>query len=292
MDVCDRTSLPGSGGFPAASAHPASDRGAGIAHDVSMPVPTLVLLHGQPDTSASFWALRAELGLRLPAGVRTLAPDRPGYGANPLPATDYRGNVRWLQGWLRHIDAGPVVLVGHSWAGGVAALAAAGEIDRPAGLVLLASVGPKCLVPIDPVLAAPVLGEIIAYTTLRIGRPFLALRAATVIHGAQPPMDRPYARTSGAAMRHRRVWRSFLTEQRALMDDLPDIDAALPAITVPTLILHGDKDPVIPMRTPLALAEAIPGARRHQIAGGHDLQLRQPAAAAAVIAPFAAGLLP
>ncbi|MDQ2959181.1 MAG: alpha/beta fold hydrolase, partial [Actinomycetota bacterium] len=81
-----------------------------------MPTPTIVLLHGQPDSSASFWALRRALRQLLPAGTRVLAPDRPGYGANPAPATDYAGNVRWLRGWLDQIEAGPTVLLGHSWA--------------------------------------------------------------------------------------------------------------------------------------------------------------------------------
>jgi pimeloyl-ACP methyl ester carboxylesterase len=70
-------------------------------HDGRVSVPTVVLLHGQPDSSASFWSLTRELRPRLPSGVRVVAPDRPGYGANPLPAPDYAGPVRWLRRWLR-----------------------------------------------------------------------------------------------------------------------------------------------------------------------------------------------
>lgn len=262
-------------------------------------VPTIVLLHGQPDSSASFWALRQELGKLLPAGIRVLAPDRPGYGANPLPATDYAGNVRWLQGWLHRVQAGPAVLVGHSWAGGVAVLAAAGsgsgQAAAPAeglvGLVLLASVGPRCLIPIDPLLGAPLLGEVIAYTSLRLGRPLLQRRAASVITRAQPDADRPYARSSGLAMRHRPLWRSFLTEQRALLRELPSINQALTRITVPTQVIHGCDDGVIPARTPKELASAISGAQVFEIAGGHDLQLRQPTEVAGLVAGFASTLL-
>ncbi|MGI8667647.1 MAG: alpha/beta fold hydrolase [Jatrophihabitans sp.] len=257
-----------------------------------MPTPTVVLLHGQPDSSASFWSLRRELGRRLPADVRVLAPDRPGYGANMLPPTDFAGNVDWLRGWLARVQAGPTVLVGHSWAGGVAALAAAEPVDNPlAGLVLLASIGPSCLLKIDPVLAAPVLGEAIAFTTLRLGRPIVSRRAAAVIIRGQARPDRPFAVASGLAMRYRPVWRSFLLEQRALMRELPDIDAALGRIAVPTQVISGRQDQVIPARTPLALRAAIPQATGHQISGGHDLQLRQPEQVAELVAGFVAPLL-
>jgi pimeloyl-ACP methyl ester carboxylesterase len=254
-------------------------------------IPTIVLLHGQPDSSASFWRLRRELATRLPSGVRVLAPDRPGYGANLLPARGYAGNVDWLRAWLDQVQAGPTVLVGHSWAGGVAALAAAEPAAELAGLVLLASVGPECLLKIDPVLGAPVLGEVIAFGTLQLARPIISRRAASVIIGNQPEPDRPFARASGLAMRFRPVWRSFLTEQRALLRELPDIDAALGGIRTPTQIISGLQDPVIPARTPQALRARIRQASSYQISGGHDLQLRQPEKVAELVASFARPLL-
>jgi pimeloyl-ACP methyl ester carboxylesterase len=254
-------------------------------------VPTVVLLHGQPDSSASFWSLTRELRPRLPSGVRVVAPDRPGYGANPLPATDYAGNVRWLRRWLGKVSAGPVVLVGHSWAGGVAALAASGELGPISGLVLLASIGPSCLLRIDPVLAAPGLGEAIAFSTLRLGRPIIGRKARATIQGHLQSSDLPYAAASGMAMRHRPVWRSFLTEQRALMRELDSITDALPRITVPTQVIAATRDTMIPARTPAALVQAIAGASRVDISGGHDLQLRQPVHVADHIGRFASALL-
>ncbi|HST48302.1 alpha/beta fold hydrolase [Jatrophihabitans sp.] len=252
-----------------------------------MSTPTIVLLHGQPDSSASFWPLRRELLRRLPDGVRVLAPDRPGYGANPLPATGYPGNVRWLQGWLEQVQAGPTVLVGHSWAGGVAILAAARRPPSLAGLVLLASVGPHCVMPIDRVLAAPVLGELIAYATLQLGRPLVRWRARSAILAALAEADRPYGSCSGAAMRHRPVWRSFLLEQRALLAGAPQIDAALPLITAPTVVISGDRDAMIPAATPAGLLAAIGHATGHQVEAGHDLQLRRPVEVAERIAGWA-----
>ncbi|MEO7261532.1 MAG: alpha/beta hydrolase [Jatrophihabitantaceae bacterium] len=251
-----------------------------------MPTPTIVLLHGQPDSSASFWPLRRELLGRLPAGVRVLAPDRPGYGANPLQATGYAGNVDWLQNWLAQVQAGPTVLVGHSWAGGVAALAAARQPASVAGLVLLTSVGPDCLLRSDRVLAAPVLGDLITYAALRL--PLLRRSARSTITDALTAADLAYGRSSMAAMRRRPVWRSFLIEQRALIRELPELNAALPLITAPTAVISGDRDSVIPPRTPIGLLASIRHASGHQVEGGHDLQLRQPAEVAELIAGLAA----
>ncbi|HEX2903133.1 MAG TPA: alpha/beta hydrolase [Jatrophihabitans sp.] len=250
--------------------------------------PTIVLLHGQPDTSASFLALRRALRVRRP-GVRVLVPDRPGYGANPAGPSDYTGNVRWLRSWLARNTDGPVVLVGHSWAGGVGILLAASEPALLERLVLLSSVGPACLLPIDPFLGAPVLGELIAFGTLQLGRPFIARRAGSLIIDRQHEADQPWARASGLAMRFRPVWRSFLHEQRALLRELPAITEALPSVDRPTLVIRGEHDRLIPAATPAALAAGIPQARSLVLDGAHDLQLRQPGPVADAIVDFLDG---
>jgi pimeloyl-ACP methyl ester carboxylesterase len=264
-------------------------QGRRMRHHERVPQPTIVLLHGQPDSSASFWALRRELRQRVDPAIRIAVPDRPGYGANPLPATDYAGNVQWLNEWISTFTAGPVLIVGHSWAGGVAVLTAA-QVGGPelVGLVLLASIGPFCLLPVDSVLAAPVIGDLISFATLRVGRGPVTRKAASILASYLPAEDTPYAWASGAAMQRRPLWRSFLVEQRALISELPDITAALAKIAVKTQVLVGTRDPFIPQRTGVALASLIPGAQRIEIGGGHDLQLRQPVAVAKQVADLAA----
>ena len=251
-----------------------------------------MLLHGQPDSSASFWALRRALRQKLDGDVRIGLPDRPGYGANPLPATDFAGNTRWLRGWLDRFATGPVILVGHSWAGGIAALTAAEDESLPiAGVVLMASIGPYCLLPVDWALAWPVLGDLLAFATLGLGRRPISHHAVSVLGKHIGPADAPFAWASGAGMQHRPLWRSFLTEQRALIRQLPVIEDALGRVRVPTLVLAGRDDQVIPARTPQAIEELIPHAVGVRIAGGHDLQLRQPDVVADEISTFAAPLL-
>lgn len=271
-------------------APPRLPRQPAARHHGAVPIPTIVLLHGQPDNSASFLQLRRALRRRLPE-VRVLVPDRPGYGANPLSARDFAGNVGWLLDWLAGADPGPTVLLGHSWAGGVAALAAAEAPDRVAGLVLLASIGPSCLLGLDRMLAAPLVGGLFAWSALQLGKPALSRPARRLVLARQDVADQPYALASGLAMRHRPVWRSFLIEQRALIRELPGIERSLDRIGQPTAIISGHRDPLIPVATPAALQRRIARATSHQIPGGHDLQVRQPEAVAELVAGFAGPLL-
>ena len=51
-----------------------------------------------------------------------------------------------------------------------------------------------------------------------------------------------------------------------------DRTAALGKLSLPTLVIHGDADPLIPVDGGRATARAIPGARLEIIAGmGHEL---------------------
>jgi pimeloyl-ACP methyl ester carboxylesterase len=75
---------------------------------------TLVFVHGNPETSAIWGPLVADLGrddvvLLSPPGFGAPLPD--GFGATFL---EYRD---WLEGELEKID-GPIDLVGHDWGGG------------------------------------------------------------------------------------------------------------------------------------------------------------------------------
>jgi len=111
-----------------------------IVADVEGDGPTVLLLHGWPDTAA-VWD---EVGPRLvAAGYRIVTPDLRGCGRSTKPTNvaDYRmhllvGDVAAL------IDevGGPVALVGHDWGAGLAWAVAAYLPQRVSHLVVL-SVG-------------------------------------------------------------------------------------------------------------------------------------------------------
>jgi pimeloyl-ACP methyl ester carboxylesterase len=85
------------------------------------------------------------------------------------------------------------------------------------------------------------------------------------------------------------LWRTFLTEQRALLRELGALEHALPSVRVPVLVLADPKDTVVPFETARRLTRALPDARLQLIEGaGHHLPRRAPEAVADAIAAFLA----
>jgi pimeloyl-ACP methyl ester carboxylesterase len=90
---------------------------------------------------------------------------------------------------------------------------------------------------------------------------------------------------------HGPLWRSFLTEQRALMRELDDLTASLPEVTQPVLLLADARDTIIPVRATHRLAAVLPDARVELVNGpGHHLPRRAAARIADAIAGFLATL--
>ena len=247
----------------------------------------VVLLHGQPGSPADWHTVIA----RLPPHLHAVAADRPGYGASLRPASGFTENA---QAVLDDLDARGVrnaVLVGHSWGGGVALRAASLAPDRVQAVVLLASVGPDCLTSLDWLLAAPGIGEIGSLLAFR-WTPWIArVRLTLLRHRHGRPL---YAGESAGwqVWGHPResgwpLWRTFLTEQRALLRELHELEAAAASIQVPVLLIADPADSVVPVRTSHRLAELLPDSRLLLVTGaGHHLPRRAPRAIADAIAAF------
>ena len=90
---------------------------------------------------------------------------------------------------------------------------------------------------------------------------------------------------------HGAVWRTFLTEQRALVRELDDLTASLPEVTQPVLLMADAHDSIIPVRATRRLAAALPDARVELLHGpGHHLPRRAAPRIADAIARFLATL--
>lgn len=252
--------------------------------------PVLVMLHGQPGSGSDWLGVSA----LLPADVGWLVLDRPGYGGNPLPAGGFSANAAWLVDELAGRGIDDAVLVAHSWAAGVALVAATLAPDRVAGLVLVAGVGPDSVTGWDRLLAAPLLGpvlSVIAWSwTPLIARLRLAVLACR--RGDSEARRRVNWQVWGRARGP--VWRSFLIEQRALLRELPAVltQTTSQPVALPVLLLHDPADALLPFSSALKLAGLLPDARVVRLEGGHQLPQRSPAPVAAALVGFLRQLSP
>lgn len=249
----------------------------------------LVLLHGQPGSPAD-WLLVAG---RLPDRFHAIVTDRPGYGASQRAAGGFAANARAILDELDSRGIERAVLVGHSYGGGVALSAASLAPHRVEAVVLLASVGPGCVKGWDRVLAAPGAGPLCALVAWRL-TPWIARARLSwsARRRGRPPSPGEYVNWqvwAQADPEHGRLWRTFLTEQRALLRELPELEHAVPSIQPPVLLLADPHDAVMPAETASRLAQTLPHARLQLVAGaGHHLPRRAADEVASAIVSFMA----
>lgn len=230
----------------------------------------VLLLHGQPGAGADWRQVQAAIDGR----VRTIAPDRPGW--------DGRSNARGLAGngaaMLALLDEDGVrrvTVVGHSFGGAVACWLGAHAPERVSALVLAAPAGnPASMNDLDRWLAAPLFGMAAAAAVLGGASVVLSSSRARGRVSARMRVPEVYLGEAGRILRSPRAWRSFAHEQRALLQELPELERALDAITAPTAVVVGSGDRVVPLRSAELLSAEIPHAELHVLSGvGHLLPL-------------------
>jgi pimeloyl-ACP methyl ester carboxylesterase len=245
----------------------------------SDPVP-LVLIHG---TSASLhtwegWA--AELARTH----RVISFDLPGFGlTGPNAEGDYRLEryVAFTRNLLARLGVGRAIVAGNSLGGEVAWQLALADPARVAGLVLVDATGydfvPEFLPLGFRIARTPVLRE-----GMRWVLPRRAIEQSVVDVYGDP------SRVTAALVD--RYYELALREGNrvALMRRMDQMVAGpvgrLPQIKVPTLILWGAKDRLVPPTWAQAFHEAIPGSRLVVFPGlGHVPQEEDPAATLAAL---------
>lgn len=251
----------------------------------------LVLLHGQPGSGADWQQVLA----RLPTAFHAVAPDRPGYGSNRQAAAGFGDNARAVLDDLDSRGVERAVLVGHSYGGGVALTAAALAPDRIEALILLASVGPGCLNGWDRLLAAPAAGPVCSVVAWQL-TPWFARARLSRMARLRGPEFAPQQHVnwyvwghSGSA--HGPLWRTFLAEQRALVQEAEELAQVAAAVRAPVLLMADPHDTLVPIRTASELQRSLPDARLKLVeGGGHHLPMRAADMVAETIVAFLASL--
>ena len=228
----------------------------------------LLFVHGFP-LSRRVWA--HQVAAFAPAH-RVLAPDLRGLGESPLGTGEisiaaYADDLAAL---VRRLDTGPVVLAGHSMGGYVALAFTRAHPELLRGLVLVATRA----VPDSPEAAAG--RRTTAAEVERDGMRGLAARMASQLLAPEP--DDPELRDEITALIAASAPAGVVAALHA-MAARPDATPLLPTLRVPTLVITGDADSLIPPAESERMAAAIPGAELVTIPGaGHLVAHERPAA--------------
>ena len=233
---------------------------------------TLVLIHGWGSSAAIF----DEVMSRLP-GCHCLAPDLPGYGASSATATiDLAALAEDYIDWLDALGLEKVTLLGWSLGGMIAQELAARSPQRIERLILLSTTPCFVSTPDWPHGLTDTTVRALARDFKRSPTPTLANFWSLQFQGECPPppplrVDVETATALGGLELLRRV----------------DLRNKLSAITLPTLVLHGSADIIIPIGAGRFLSDALPQAHFHEFSGcGHALFYRAAAPVSAVIRNF------
>ena len=201
---------------------------------------TLVLLHGYGESLMSWRAVADRLGTRF----RVVAVDLPGFGLSDKPAGPYtlKAMHRRMAAFIARWTDGPVIVVGHSMGGEIAASLALTE-PRVVAAVLIAPAGYALGEVVDS-LPAGVAGLAGAATplVLPVHDPQW-LREPDDRAGYDPVLDSAYRRAARAVLEQ--------FDFAALRDRFRTLDK-------PVLVIWGRYDPTIPFGVGEALAAELP----------------------------------
>jgi pimeloyl-ACP methyl ester carboxylesterase len=255
--------------------------------------PPVVLSHGLPGSAYDWRALLPEIADR---GYRAIAYGRVGYGhSDPRPGGDYtpEANARELNGLLEALDLDDVTVVGWSYGGVTAMLAALENSSRLARIVLVGTGGP------DSAEAEPPEPHFIM--TLMNSEPVLRWRAAVPPTGVAlmragsdmafsgGPQPDWWLEGLRANFERWGTLMAYTGEMGGVASASIDATFDPESILQPVLILHGDDDWAAPVEIGRYLHTVIPRSELIEIEGGsHMLPVTHAAEIADRIAAFAA----
>jgi pimeloyl-ACP methyl ester carboxylesterase len=256
----------------------------------------VVHLHGTNTSALSHLML-----LEHSTGVRSYLVDRPGMGlsdSGEYPRGEFRDfAIRFVDDALDALRLESAVIVGASGGGVFATWYALAHPRRVRGLVLLGSTptlpGVRVPAPLRLV-AMPVLGDVLT-RAVKPGRRMLLRMMASV--GEADSITRypdlldslvAGARDPVAVTANRAELRALISPSgfRPAVGIRPD---DLRRIAVPTLMIWGDRDPVVPIDDARAAAQLIPDARLEVLPAGHVPHLGHPERVAKLLTSFARG---
>jgi triacylglycerol lipase len=252
--------------------------------------PVLVLVHGLGSSAKGDWG---QVMLRLAQNHRVLALDQLGFGNSDKPQIDY-GIQTWvdfLGEFLRQNQVADFTLVGESLGGWISAQytiqalrgVAAGPslgLPKPARLVLSDSAGLRATM--KRLSAPPPPGKPAVVGASLAGEKQLL---ASVFHSPSYQTDQALRDGLAWSLAKGDAWAIRAVRNPALLDET--VDRQLGAIKIPTLVIWGEHDKLLPLQDGRYFASKISGAELKIIpASGHAPMIETPDAFLAALQPF------
>lgn len=241
-------------------------------HDVGDGEPVLFLHGSGPGVSAlANWRLVLP---DLSRNFRCITPDAVGFGFSARPADIRYGVDTWVEHAIGLLDAlglESASIVGNSLGGRVALGIAAAHPERVRRLVLMGSSGPR-MEPTEGLKA------------LRSYTPSVEnMRRLMEVYFAYDPSivteELVQARYEASALPGaQETYHAMFHEPRHAGSSSALSAEELSALRLPTLVLHGREDKVVPLESGLTLARLMPNAQLHVFSGcGHWVQIEKAA---------------
>ena len=244
-----------------------------VSYRIAGSGPLVVLLHGIAGTSATWEEVIPHLDQRH----TVLAPDLVGHGESGKPEGDYSlgAYANAIRDLLEALGRERATIVGHSLGGGVAMQLAYQFPERCERLVLVSSGGlGREVHPLLRAAALPGAEVVLPWLCLAgrhsVGRIVHALGGLGLRAGA----DLEETWRSFVSLEDPEARRAFLHTVRGIIDlggqRVSASDRLYLAAGLPTLIVWGEKDPLIPVRHAREAHQRIPGSRLEIFPGaGH-----------------------
>ncbi len=226
-------------------------------------VETFLLLHGYGGSSFSWRYWTGPLARR----GHVVLVDLKGFGAAPKPDDEAYGpheQSELVHRLVLQRDLRNLTVVGHSLGGGVALLLAlrltSEEPERLARLVILAGAAYRQKLP--PFVALANRPRLASLVMRVLGARFLVKLVLKQIVYDRSRVTRAQVEGYAEPLDGADARRALIRVGRAVVpDDIDELVARYPSITVPTLVLWGRHDSVVPLWVGERLAEELPRAR-------------------------------
>jgi Predicted hydrolases or acyltransferases (alpha/beta hydrolase superfamily) len=240
--------------------------------------PTVVMIHGNAGSVEDF-----DFGALafLSSTYRVVAIDRPGHGRSDRPKkATVEVQTELLHETLSSLRINQTVLVGHSWGGALALAYALKYPNEVAALVLLAPAAYPDEYEggvLESIAQTPVIGDL----SFGVGKTLFGhrmLRRALVKAFYPERVPERYLKLTNSSWLSRKHLKAYIEDELGLNDSLKVMKNRYAEISVPVVIVTGDRDQIVsPIKNAYELHANMPQSQLIEIKNtGHEIPLTHP----------------